>query len=127
MAVPVVKASKNKGRDMGRALVIQLARLGDLVQTIPAIAALKESHAYWDVDLLCPAPLAEIGQLLPGVSAVVKWDGAAWYRRAASVEAEVSPGDIAAADAELHALTKDLYDCAYVINQHPRSILAGAL
>ncbi|MGE0468443.1 MAG: putative Glycosyltransferase, family 9 [Candidatus Nitrospira kreftii] len=127
MAVPVVKASKNKGRDMGRALVIQLARLGDLVQTIPAITALKESHADWDVDLLCPAPLAEIGQLLPGVSAVVKWDGAAWYRRAASVEAEVSPGDIAAADAELHALTKDLYDCAYVINQHPRSILAGAL
>jgi len=110
-----------------RALVIQLARLGDLVQTIPAITALKESHADWDLDLLCPASLADIGQLLPGISAVVKWDGAAWHRRAAGVEAEVCPGDIASADAELRAMTGNLYDQAFVLNQHPRSILAGAL
>ncbi len=110
-----------------RALVIQLARLGDLVQTIPAITALKESHADWDVDLLCPMTLAAIGQLLPGISAVVKWDGAAWHRRAASAEAEVCPEHTAAADAELRAMTEDLYDRAFVLNQHPRSILAGAL
>jgi heptosyltransferase-1 len=110
-----------------RVLVIQLARLGDLVQTIPAITALKESHADWDVDLLCPAPLADIGQLLPGISAVVKWDGAAWHRRAASAAAEVCQGDIASADAELRAMTENRYDCAFVLNQHTRSILAGAL
>jgi heptosyltransferase I len=110
-----------------RALVIQLARLGDLIQTIPAITALKESHADWDVDLLCPAPLAQIGQLLPGISAVVKWDGVAWHRRAASAEVETYPAYIAAADAELRAMTEDLYDGAFVLNQHPRSILAGAL
>jgi ADP-heptose:LPS heptosyltransferase len=110
-----------------RALVIQLARLGDLVQTIPAITALKESHADWDVDLLCPMTLAEIGQLLPGISAVVKWDGAAWHRRAAIAEAEVCHEHIAAAGAELRAMTEDLYDRAFVLNQHPRSILAGAL
>ncbi len=107
--------------------MIQLARLGDLVQTIPAITALKESHVDWDVDLLCPAPLADIGQLLPGISAVVKWDGAAWHRRAASIEAEVGTGDIASADAEIRAMTEDSYDRAFVLNQHPRAILAGAL
>jgi len=110
-----------------RALVIQLARLGDLVQTIPAITALKESHADWDVDLLCPAQLAAIGRLLPGISNVVKWDGAAWHRRAANVEAAIRFEHIAEADAELLAMTERLYDQAFVLNQHPRSILAGSL
>ncbi len=110
-----------------RALVIQLARLGDLVQTIPAITALKASRGDWDVDLLCPAQLASIGRLLPGISNVITWDGAAWHRRATSAEAEVRSDHIAEADAELQAMTENLYDQAFVLNQHPRSILAGSL
>lgn len=112
---------------MGRALIVQLARLGDLVQTIPTITALKESHPDWEVDLLCPAPLADIGRLLPGISAVVKWDGAAWHRRATRAEAQVRSEHIAEADAELRTMTENLYDQAFVLNQHPRAILAGSL
>jgi len=110
-----------------RVLVIQLARLGDLVQTSPAITVLKESHTDWEIDLLCSAQLTELGRLLPGVSDVVTWDGAAWHRRAASAEAEVRAEHIAEADAELRAMTESLYDQAFVLNQHPRSILAGSL
>lgn len=110
-----------------RALVIQLARLGDLVQTIPAITALKECHADWTVDLLCPTPLEPIGRLLPGVSTVLGWNGAIWNRRAMSAEAELRPEHIAEADAELRAMSEGFYDHAFVLNQHPRAILAGAL
>lgn len=110
-----------------RALLIQLARLGDLVQTIPAITALKEAHAEWIVDLLCPAHLEDIGRVLPGIATTVKWDGAAWRRRAASAKAGMRPEHIAEADAEIRAITEDLYDRAFVLNQHPRAVTAGAL
>ncbi|MBK9305814.1 MAG: glycosyltransferase family 9 protein [Nitrospira sp.] len=127
MVVPVVNASQNKGRDMGRVLVIQLARLGDLVQTVPAITALRTAHPDWVIHLLCPAQLAELGRLLPGVSHVVSWDGAAWHRRAASAEVEVRPEHLAEAGAGIRAISKDLYDRAFVLNQHPRAFIAGAL
>jgi heptosyltransferase-1 len=110
-----------------RVLVIQLARLGDLVQTIPAITVLKKSHPDWAIDLLCPAQLAELGRLLPGVSHVVSWDGAAWHRRAASAEAEVRAEHLAEARAGIRAISEDLYDRAFVLNQHPRAFIAGAL
>ncbi|MDH4152408.1 MAG: glycosyltransferase family 9 protein [Nitrospira sp.] len=110
-----------------RALVIQLARLGDLVQTIPAIAALKEAHADWILDLLCPAHLEEIGRILPGIAAVVLWDGTEWHRRALQAEKEFRPELIVEADAHLHSIAKEPYDYACVLNQHPRAILAGAL
>jgi heptosyltransferase I len=110
-----------------RALVIQLARLGDLVQTIPAIAALKETHADWILDLLCPAHLEEIGRLLPEIAAVVPWDGAAWNQRACLAEKEWKPGHIAEADAALRTIADEPYDRAFVLNQHPRAVLAGAL
>lgn len=110
-----------------RTLVIQLARLGDLVQTIPAITALKESYADWEIDLLCPVQVSGLGRLLPGIASVVTWDGAAWHQRAASAEADVRPEHIAEADAEICAITKDSYDRAFVLNQHPRAVMAGAL
>lgn len=110
-----------------RALVIQLARLGDLVQTIPAITALKECYGDWDLDLLCPTPLEPIGRLLPGISTVVGWDGAAWKQRAVSAELELRPEHIAQADEDLRTMTPSLYDHAFVLNQHPRGLLAGAL
>jgi ADP-heptose:LPS heptosyltransferase len=110
-----------------RALLIQLARLGDLVQTIPAITALKECHAGLTLDLLCPTSLEAIGRMFPGISRVVKWDGAAWNRQAMSARAEVRSEHVAEAEAELRAIAEELYDHAFVLNQHARSILAGAL
>ena len=110
-----------------RALLIQLARLGDLVQTIPAITALKDAHADWTLDLLCPAHLEGIGRILPGISTAVKWDGAAWNRRALQAEKEFRPEHVVEADSDIRAITTDPYDYAFVLNQHPRAVLAGAL
>ncbi len=110
-----------------RAILIQLARLGDLVQTIPAITALKEAHAEWTLDLLCPAHLAEIGRALHGISTVAAWDGEVWNRRARQAEHEFLLEHVAEADAEIRAITQDPYDYACVLNQHSRAMLAGAL
>ena len=110
-----------------RALLIQLARLGDLVQTIPAIAALKAAHADWTLDLLCPAHLEDIGRVLPGITRVVKWDGAVWNRRACQAENEFRPEHVVEAEADIRAISTEPYDYAYVLNQHPRARLAGAL
>lgn len=110
-----------------RALLIQLARLGDLVQTIPAITALKDAHESWTFDLLCPAHLEEIGRMLPGITAVVPWDGGAWHQRARLAENTCLPGHIAEADAALRTIVEEPYDRAFVLNQHPRAVLAGAL
>ena len=110
-----------------RVLLIQLARLGDLVQTIPAIMALKEAHADWILDLLCPVHLEEIGRILPGISMVGSWDGTVWSRRARQAEKELRPEFVVEADADIRAISHELYDCACVLNQHPRAILAGAL
>jgi len=110
-----------------RVLVIQLARLGDLVQTIPAITAMKMSHSDWQIDLLCPTQLSVLGRLVPGISEVMPWDGAAWHRRAANAEAEVRAEHLAEAGAGIRAISEDLYDRACILNQHPRAFLAGAL
>ena len=110
-----------------RALLIQLARLGDLVQTIPAITALKEAHEDWIVDLLCPAHLEGVGRIVPGIAAVVPWDGAAWNQRARLVEKDLLPDPVAEADAALRRIVDEPYERAFVLNQHPRAILAGAL
>lgn len=110
-----------------RVLVIQLARLGDLVQTSPAVTALKDAHANWTVDLLCPAHLEDIGRALPGISTVVTWDGAGWKQRALQAEKEFRPEYLVEADTDIRAIVKEPYDCAFVLNQHPRAILAGAL
>ena len=110
-----------------RVLLIQLARLGDLVQTIPAIIALKEAHADWILDLLCPVHLEEIGRILPGLFRVGRWDGTVWNRRARLAEKEFRPEYVVEADTDIRAITQVPYDYAYVLNQHPRAILAGAL
>lgn len=110
-----------------RALLVQLARLGDLVQTIPAITAWKACHADWILDVLCPTSLEPLGRLIPGISTALKWDGEAWRRWAMSTEREVRPEQLADADTALRELSHERYDCAIVLNQHPRAILAGAL
>ncbi|WP_187299422.1 glycosyltransferase family 9 protein [Nitrospira moscoviensis] len=112
---------------MPRALVIQLARLGDLVQSLPAIAALRARHPETQLDLLCPSQLAEVGRMLPGIENVLEWDGAAWRRRAEAAGHDLRPDHLVDVEAALAALAPERYDCAYVLNQHPRALVAASL
>lgn len=112
---------------MGRALVIQLARLGDLIQTVPAMTAIKAADPARTLDLLCPAQLSPIGRMLPGIAAVLEWDGIAWRQQAQAASAGLQSEHLREADRRISGLSLDRYDRAYVVNQHPHALLAGAL
>ncbi|OQW35777.1 MAG: hypothetical protein A4E19_16135 [Nitrospira sp. SG-bin1] len=112
---------------MPRALVVQLARLGDLLQTLPAIIGLRTRYPQTQFDLLCPSHLSEAGHLLPGVGKVLEWDGAGWQRRAMAACRNLRAEHLAEAETALMALAPDRYDCAYVLNQHRRALVAGSL
>lgn len=111
---------------MTRALVVQLARLGDVIQSAPAIAALTRRFPETRFDLLCPAHLADAGSWLPGIERVLRWDGAAWRRRA-DADGDALESSVYEAQREIERLAPERYDRAYVLNQHPRALLAGAL
>ncbi len=112
---------------MGRALIVQLARLGDLLQTLPAITAIKSADSSLTLDLLCPAPLSPVGRMLPGITRVLEWDGLAWRQHGQDAGAGLHPEHLRDAERRISELSSERYDCAYVLNQHPRALLAGAL
>lgn len=112
---------------MARTLVVQLARLGDLIQTIPAITALKMADPTRGLDLLCPSSLAPIGRLIPGVDQVLEWDGAAWHRWAEEASHDLLPAHLEQATKQLEALARHRYGTAYVLNHHRRALLAGSV
>lgn len=110
-----------------RSLLIQLARLGDLVQSLPAIASLTARYPHRSLDLLCPEPLAELGRLFPGVGQVLEWNGAQWHAWAKSFGRKLEPSCLREVEQYLAELTREPYTMAYVLNHHQRAILAGAL
>lgn len=112
---------------MARALVIQLARLGDLLQSLPAIAALRSRDPEGTLDLLCPKHLAPAARLFPGIAQVLEWDGPVWRQRAEIATPHLQSNHVMEAERHLQSLAPEPYDCAYVLNQHPRALLAGAL
>ena len=112
---------------MSRTLVIQLARLGDLVQTMPMITALRKQSPRDTIDLLCPEPLRDLGTLIPGLDRVIGWDGSRWHRWAARATQGIQPDQREEIEHELGALCPHIYDRAFVLNQHTRAIVAGAL
>ncbi|MGH7181696.1 MAG: glycosyltransferase family 9 protein [Nitrospiraceae bacterium] len=107
--------------------MIQLARLGDLVQSLPAIASLAGRYPYRSLDLLCPAPLADLARLFPDVGQVLEWNGAQWHAWAESFVGEFQPSWLREVEQHLAGLTSQHYGTAYVLNNHPRSVLAGTL
>jgi ADP-heptose:LPS heptosyltransferase len=110
-----------------RRLLIQLARLGDLVQSLPAFTSLTARDPHRPLDLLCPAPLADLARLFPDVGGVVKWNGAQWHRWAESFTGEFQSSWLREIDQYLAGLTTEPYKMAYVLNHHPRAILAATL
>ena len=112
---------------MPRALVIQLARLGDLLQSLPAITQLYARHSETQFDLLCPSHLSEVGRMLPGIEKILEWNGEVWKRRAKAAQRDLRAEHLMEVDATLTALAPNRYDCAYVLNQHRRALVAGSL
>lgn len=111
---------------MSRALLIQLARLGDLVQSLPVLTSLHSAHPQQTLDLICPSPLVSLGELFPCVDRVYPWKGEEWAELASSKMLKGAQGLIQAKH-YLSEVSVQNYLMAYNLNNHPRGILAAHL
>ena len=111
---------------VSHALVIQLARLGDLVQTLPALHALQSRHPDRAFDLLCAAPLADLVRAGFSVNRVLPWDGGR-CRTWANDWAHDPLGAVHRLQQYIEGLSPWRYEDAYNLNQHARAILAAHL
>ena len=109
-----------------RGLVVQLARLGDLVQSLPAIASLNAQAKMAVLDLLCPAPLASIGSCIAGIERVLAWEVERW-RLWADRWGSAREETFTEIETYLKMLIPTLYNAAFNLNQHSRSMLVAAL
>jgi len=109
-----------------RALLIQLARLGDLVQSLPAVEALQEQHPQRQLDLLCPAPMAPALDGCCSIHRVLPWDGTQW-RSWADQWTKDPARTLGAVKTYLGSLTDREYEQVYDLNQHARAILMAHL
>jgi heptosyltransferase I len=107
--------------------MVQLARLGDLVQSLPAFVSLTTRYPHRPLDLLCPTILTDLARLFPDVGHVLEWNGARWHAWANSCIGKFQPAWLCEVTQYLTELTNEPYPMAYVLNHHPRAILAGAL
>ena len=111
---------------MSRSLIIQLARLGDLIQSLPAISSLRRYFSDQSLDLLCAAPLVPLGQLFPGIQRVYPWEGEQWHALAVSFNSlDTIEND--AVGRYWDNCDFPSYAMAYNLNNHPRGILAAHL
>src|SRR5574338_987723 len=109
-----------------RALVIQLARLGDLIQTLPLLDALRDCHPDRAFDLLCAAPLADLVREGFPVNRVLPWDGGR-FRVWANDWSRDPFGTVQRLQQYIDGLSSRRYEEAYNLNQHERAILAAHL
>lgn len=114
------------GSNFPRALIVQLARLGDLLQSLPVLSSLCEKFPDTSFDLLCPSPLVCLGEMFPGIQRTIPWNGEDWHDLA-----KESNGDLNQAFSQVveyfSQFPADPYSVAYNLNNHPRSVLAAHL
>lgn len=111
---------------MPHRLIIQLARLGDFLQSLPAIAALKVEHPEDRIDLLCATPLVLLGDFFPTLGKVFPWDGDEWSHIAKSWS-EKGGNPLTRAAECINQFQIDSYLVAYNLNNHPRAMIAAHL
>lgn len=109
-----------------RAVVIQMARLGDLIQSLPAIEALRQTYPHTDFDMLCSAPLADVARHGFPVTNVVPWDGCRWSEWSHRWPSNVH-SILETIKTYLRELAPVCYDDAYALNQHERAIFTAHL
>ncbi len=112
--------------DLPRALIIQLARLGDLLQSLPALYSLREKYPNRIFDLLCPQPLVGLGELFPGIRQTIPWNGEDLHELAKGWERSLTRGYSQTVE-YFARFPSTPYSVAYNLNNHPRTILAAHL
>lgn len=108
----------------GHSIVCQLARMGDLVQTLPLLEVLKNTGP---VTLICDEEVQEWGKLLPGIEQYITINTKYWREKSTRDQLPLSH--------LLYELADDLQNFAslnpakfYVLNDHPvADILASSI
>ena len=96
---------------MGRTLIIQLERLGDLVQTTPLLRDLQATHPDEQLDLLVTTEFRDVLDGFPGLGQICTLDEATVVALNAEVEAaRLSRTVPMRAEAATHALSLPVYD-----------------
>jgi ADP-heptose:LPS heptosyltransferase len=109
-----------------RTLVIQMARLGDLIQTLPALESLRHRLPEESLDLLCAASLADLVRARFPVDRVLAWDGVqcrGWAERWSREPINA----IQNLRRYVERLSPEQYRCVYNLNQHERAVLTAHL
>jgi len=121
-----VKKMPSSGSNFPRALIVQLARLGDLLQSLPVLSSLRERFPETSFDLLCPLPLVCLGEMFSGIQHTIPWNGEDWH-----VVAKGANGDLNHTFPQIVEYFSRFpftsYSVAYNLNNHPRSVLAAHL
>lgn len=109
-----------------RALVVQLARLGDLIQSLPAITALRAVPQIAEIDLLCAAPLVSIGCCMPSIDRVLPWEVERW-RTWAKHWSTARQATLNEMESYLKIVMPKPYGVTFNLNQHTRAIVTANL
>ncbi len=111
---------------MSHRLLIQLARLGDLLQSLPAITSLQAQSPKDQLDLLCAAPLVALGSFFPDIGKVFPWNGDRWAHIAQNWS-QTEGNALSHAAEYLNQFQLGEYSLAYNLNNHSRAIIAAHL
>jgi len=112
---------------MKRILVIQTFRYGDLLQTTPALAALRERFPQARISVLVRPPFDEVLEGNPDVDEVIQWDPA-------PLQAALGPGPVVNRErmetmrSRMGPLVGRRFDAVYnLANDLPSAAVAGLL
>lgn len=109
-----------------RGILLQLARLGDVVQSLPAYVGVRAAQPQRPIDLLCAAPLAPLAGRFPAVERVVPWDGAQWHAWTHRWAAD-SAGVTREMTQYATSMIPQRYAVAFNLNQHGRATVLAHL
>jgi lipopolysaccharide heptosyltransferase I len=120
MGAAATEMSEPYQNDSGskRVLMVRLGSLGDIVHSLPALAALKESFPFWEIDWLVEQRWRALLEGNPCLSNVIDFDTLRWRRKMLLPETWREFGD------SLGRLRCRHYDCALDLQGALKSAVA---
>lgn len=110
---------------MGRHLVIQLARAGDVLQTTPLLRRLRQVHPLGTIAVLVDSSVAPIARRCPEVDLVLEIDTRAILRDIGPVDAMHHAVEAAAHHCAF--LSREQFDSVHTLNYSMLAVLLGCM
>ena len=114
-------AATVRPKSQRRILIVRLGSMGDIIHSLPVVAALKESFPDWEIDWLVESRWRDLPQGNPPLSRIVECDTLEWRKH------PLSPGAWASFRATIGALKERRYDSALDLQGSLKSAVASTL